>query len=322
MDGFLKSKRLYMLFVLPFLVAAIALLGEYFPGAPIDTVEVRGCIDLDFIHSLDKVWLSVIGGVAMLGVAYAIFFINSVFKLFDQHTTLPSLIYVLLTSGIMVSHGFDHLLMAVFITALAVARLQSAICYTKSNRALFDFGALVMLAIFIYPKFVLLLAWALCVLFFSGRSTLKDIVALLLGQATLLFLLVFWCFWTDSLAALPDRFMESLRVGEYIHRLPVVELVRLGMLLPILLAALSRLSARYPVMTVSQRRGLLSLVSMLVFIVLTLLVVPGNYYDFMYLLALPLSFIYAHFFITNRQPLTGNLFFLLLLAACSLTYFI
>lgn len=309
-----------MLFVLPFLVMAIAFFSGYFPRATIHTVPVKGVIDIAFLNTLDKLWLAIIGFIVVLGVAYLIFFINEKFKLLHQTTTLPSLIYVLLTSGIMVNLGFDYLLISVFIVALAVERLQTAINDTKSNQVLFDFGALIMLAVAIYPKFVFLVAWAMCVLFFSGRSTLKDIMALLIGLITPVLFLVFYYFWTDRLPLLAQIFVQNLLVGEHIHKLPAIELVRLGMLSFLLLVSLYSLSVKYSVLVVSRRRGILSLVSMLIFLALTLFIVPGNYYDFMYLLSLPLAFIYARYFLTNRFVIFGNLMFILLLSACFLTY--
>ncbi len=311
-----------MLFILPFLVMAIAFVSEYFPDEPVNVVHVKGCINIAFINDLDKFWLTVIGFLAMLGIAYLIFFLNERFKLLYQTTTLPSLIYVLLTSGIMVNLGFDYLLVAVFIVGLATERLQLAINNIKCNHALFDFGALIMLAVAIYPKFVLLVVWAFCVLFFSGRSTLKDIMALLVGFLTPVVFLVFYYFRTDRLALLPDIFVKNLWVGEYIQHLPFIELVRLGMLLLLLLVALYNLSVKYSILIVSHRRGILALVSMLFFLSLTLFFIPGNYYDFMYMIALPLSFIYAQYFLTQRIAILGNVMFALLLCACFLTYLV
>lgn len=109
---------------------------------------------------------------------------NEKYKFLSQTTTLPSLIYILLTSGIMVNLGFDYLLISVFIVSLASGRLQAAINNPQTNSAIYDFGFLITLAVAIYPKFVLLILWAICVLFFSGRSTLKDIMALLFGLVT------------------------------------------------------------------------------------------------------------------------------------------
>ena len=124
-----------MLFVLPFLVMAIAFLSGYFSLESLQSVQVKGVINMAYINQLDKSWLSAIGFVMVLGVAYLIFFLSERFKLLGQTTTLPSLIYILLTSGIMVNVGFDYLLIAVFIVTVAVWKLQMAINDTKSNGA-------------------------------------------------------------------------------------------------------------------------------------------------------------------------------------------
>ena len=184
-----------MLFVLPFLVMAIAFLSGYFSLESLQSVQVKGVINMAYINQLDKSWLSAIGFVMVLGVAYLIFFLSERFKLLGQTTTLPSLIYILLTSGIMVNVGFDYLLIAVFIVTVAVWKLQMAINDTKSNGALYDFGFLIALSVAIYPKFILSIAWAFGVLFFSGRSTLKDIVALWLGILTPVLFIAFYYFW-------------------------------------------------------------------------------------------------------------------------------
>lgn len=322
MNGFLKSKRIYMLFVLPFIVMAISFWGTYVPTVSLQSVEVRGVINIAFLNGLNKTNVAIISFVMVLALAYTIFFVNEKHKFLSQTTTLPSLIYVLLTSGIMVNQGFDYLLISVFIVALGIERLQAAINNIQINSAIYDFGFLIMLAVAIYPKFVLLVLWAICVLFFSGRSTLKDIMALLFGLLTPALFVAFYYFWYDKLTELPLVFMNNLLIGEFIHTLPGIEMVRLGMLLFLFIIALYSIMVNYPVSVVNQRRGILSVVSLLFFLSLTLFVVPGNYYDFMYILALPLSFIYAQYFINNRIALFGNLMFVLLICACFLTYMI
>ncbi|MEG2278024.1 MAG: hypothetical protein RSC80_09400 [Odoribacter sp.] len=311
-----------MLFILPILVLATALCSGYFSLHPLQTIPVKGLINVPYIDGLNKISLSIAGFVLVVLLAFMIFFISERFKLLSQTTTLPSLIYVLLVSGIMINIGFDYLLIAVFVVALAVERLQRAIDLSKSNAALFDFGFLILLAVAIYPKLIFLILWALCVIFFSGRTTLKDLVALCIGLLTPLLLILFYYFWVDRLDQFMNLFMNNLLMGEFMYQLPLIELIRLGMLFLLLLVALYHLSTKYPLLMVNQRRGLLSLVSMLLFLVLTLFLIPGNLYNFMYMLALPLSFIYAQYFITSRVIAFSNLMFIWLLSACFLIYLV
>lgn len=311
-----------MLFILPLIVVAMAFVSRLYPQQPVESVTVRGVINFPFLGRINEEWRPFVGFILILGLAYMVFFISERFKLLAQTTTLPSFIYILLTSGIMVNLGFDALLISVFLVALAIGRLQMAINDLKSNRTLYDFGCLVMLAVAIYPKFILLLFWAFGVLFFSGRSTLKDIMALWLGWITPVLFIAFYYFWNDQLEQLPVIFTSNLLVGTFIHDLPTIELIRLGMLVFLLLVALFRLSTKYSILVVSQRRGILSLVSLLIFLSLTFLIIPGNYYDFMYIFGLPLSFLYAYYFINSRMVIMCNLMFIFLLGACFLTYLI
>ena len=50
-----------MLFVLPFLVMAIAFLSGYFSLESLQSVQVKGVINMAYINQLDKSWLSAIG---------------------------------------------------------------------------------------------------------------------------------------------------------------------------------------------------------------------------------------------------------------------
>ena len=55
-----------MLFVLPFLVMAIAFLSGYFSLESLQSVQVKGVINMAYINQLDKFWLSVIGCVSII----------------------------------------------------------------------------------------------------------------------------------------------------------------------------------------------------------------------------------------------------------------
>ena len=311
-----------MLFLLPLVAAAIVVLGHFMGADGLPGVMVGGLLNLQCLDDMNPLGRVLTGIGGMLVVAYLIFIVNNVFRLLYQRTTLPALIYVLLTAGMVMSLHSCNFMVAILLMVLAFVRLLMAVNEARSNAPLFDFGLLMTLAVVFYPKLVVMLLWTMCVPMFSGRSTLRDFSALLTGMMTTGLFVVFGAFWTDQLAILPQVFTENLLSGEFVDQLPHVEVVRLGMLLPLLLIALWELFARYPAMTVSQRRGLLALVSMMLFMVINLLAVPGNYVDYMYMLAFPLSFIYAFYFISQRLVWIGNVMFFLLLGACFLNCFI
>lgn len=320
-SNFLKSKRLYMLFVLPFIVMAISFLSYHVQKSFSSTSRLQGVINISYINELDPTITMVLGFVMVLALAYLMFFINERYKFLSQTTTLPSFIYVLMTSGLILSIGFSYLLISVFLSAIALSGLQRAINDTKSNNSIYNFAFFISLAVLIYPKFILLVLWAICVLFFSGRSTMKDISALLLGLLTPVMFVAFYYFWTDHLEELPLVFSDTILSGVFLRNIPILEQVQLGTLLLLLLVSLSTILTYYPVSVVNQRRGILSVVSMLIFLCLTMFLIPGIEVDFVYMLALPLSYIYAQYFLTHRVQFVGNLMFILLVASCFLAYF-
>lgn len=312
-----------MLWALPFIVMGMLFAGNYLPLDNGDGIFDKGFVDMVLFSRWERGGLVIASSVAVLGAAYLIFFISEKFRLLQQTTVLPSLLFVLLVSPGKKEVGVIGLLVAVCIVTLAVERLQASIRELRKNAVLFNFGALVVLAVLLHPKLVGLILWALCVPLFSGRSTLKDMMALLFGMLTpivFLVFLVFFYFGTDSLASLPVVFADRLLGADCLHRLSPIGGVRWGILAVVFFMALFNFSSRYPALTVRQRRGMLAMLSMLFFLVLALFVVPGGWYYFSYIVALPLSFLYAQFFLTQRSAWFGNLTFVLLLVTCLLAY--
>lgn len=315
-NRFLKSKKLFMLFVLPFLAAGLILLNYSGIENFLSLEKGKEVLPIGWA-GISPLASAVISGSLVLLQAYCMFAVNARYKFLTQTTTLPALCYVLLTASIIgMPEGNFGLQIAVFWVAWAYAGLSGAIHDSQSNSPLFNLGFFCCLAVLFYPKAVLLLAWGFGVLFFSGRSTLKDITALLLGILTPLFFVAFYYFWTDSLGELPGRFREAIVSGVYLRELSVDEMVRFGCLLILLLLSLYNVVNAYSALIVSQRRGLLSLLSMLFFLVLNIFVIPGITPDFMYLLAFPLAYLYSQYFITYRRHWIGDVVFLLFLVGC------
>ena len=76
MNRFLKSKRLYLLPVLPFLVVALVVLHRFLPGAMQSAVPVAG-----YLGWLPGWWKEVVEAGLLLWVVYFIFYIVRQFRL-------------------------------------------------------------------------------------------------------------------------------------------------------------------------------------------------------------------------------------------------
>lgn len=317
-DRFLKSKKLYMLFLLPFIAVALAVVYFYAAGYENQPAGAETMFPLGFIGNMSVEGAVTGGFIALLLFAYLLFFLNVKYKFLSQLTALPSLIYVLLTAALIPVYGMGYLHVALFLLMLGFGSLQTAILDSQSNSPIFNLGFFVACAVLVYPKFILMALWALCVLFFSARSSIKDVVALLLGVATALFFSLFYYFWTDHLSDFIPAFREHLLSGEFLTSLTRAEWIRVGILLLLSLVSLLKIVSYYPVFLVNQRRGIASVISLFFFLGLTVFVIPGIRMDFAYILAWPLAYLYAQYFILQRFGWLNDLFFLLLLLSCFL----
>lgn len=315
-ERFLKSKKLYALFLLPFVAVTLAVINFYTVDGVAQPDDAATMFPLRVVGNM-SVEEAVIGGfVGVLLLAYLLFFLNARYKFLSQSTVLPSFIYILLTAGLIPVYGISYLHMALLLLMIGFGGLQAAILDFKSNGSVFNLGFFVCSAVVIYPKFILMALWAVCVLFFSGRSTVKDVIALLLGFATVLFFTLFGYFWTERLSDFMPVFRNHLLSGEFLKSFTWYDTLRLGILLLLLLFSLVKIISYYPVSVVNQRRGIASLISLLFFLGLTLFLIPGIQMNFTYALSWPLAYLYAQYFILQRSGWISDLFFLLLVFSC------
>lgn len=240
-----------MLFILPLVVAIAGVCHFYFGRNLPEGIATQGLIPSDVVACIRPEGKAYIICLFTLGIAYFLFFINAWYKFLAQQTTLPAVIYVLLTFGLIVQGTFSWILFFTFFISLAFIGLLGAINNTKSNRFIFNFGFWIAWTVLFYPKFILLVLWAFCVLFFSGRSTLKDIMALLIGILTPVYFTFFYYYWTDQLNEFFSLFKDNLLEGEYLRQLTIFQIVRYGTLLFLLFISLYYITVYYPVSMVS-----------------------------------------------------------------------
>lgn len=309
-----------MLYLLPFILAAIAFLHFSFGMDEGIVCREDGIISFPFLNGNQHLlWLRGMGMFGLLCLAFLIFFIADRYKFLSRITALPALIYALLTAGLVCRYGVNNYLLAAFCSVLAVSRLQSAIVHTKSNAPVFGFGLFTCLAVLLCPKLVMLLLWAIVVLPFSGRANIKDLSALLIGFLTALLFTAAYYFWTDQLSEAPDIFMKALQTGEGFWKLMPDKLAAYVVFGILIVISLHNVIVNYPTAIVSQRRGIFAMLSMLLFAGSTLFFVPFNCHGIMLILAIPLSYLFSQYFISHRTRWLGNVLFVLLLVACVVT---
>ncbi|WP_251622042.1 hypothetical protein [Odoribacter lunatus] len=307
---------------MPFI--AVALVAWHFYGDTLSFVQPEGLESMfplrviDYLRGEERVISGLVGGLAM---TYCLFVLNAKYKFLQQTTALPSLIYLFLIAWLLPVYGVDYLFIASLLLMIGFGELQGAILKTQFNTTLFNFGFLVSSAIVVYPKFVLLFLWAVCAMFVSGRSTVRDVMALLLGFVTVLFFALFGYWWMGNWSDFVPVFKNILLSGEFVETFSKKELVGAGILSFLLLLSLLKVIGYNSLFVVNQRRGMLSLLFLFFFLSLTIFIIPGIQPNILYLLACPIAYFYAQYFILKRTGWVSDLFFILFLFSCLLSLF-
>ncbi|MDR0766554.1 MAG: hypothetical protein LBF09_06435 [Odoribacteraceae bacterium] len=315
-EQIIQTRRLPLLFLLPFLLAGIIAAYRYTGEIPRVCHAETGIL-LSFLDKYrDARWLFWSGAAWLLLLSYLLFFISDRREVFSRATALTAFIYLILSAGVFCHHGTCAHVIAALPVVLALSRLQLVITRLNSNAPLFDFGLLIVFPVLFCPKLVLLLPWAISVLPLSGRTTLRDVMALFLGFFTALLLVSAYFFLFDDWEGARERFMNTLRAGEWpdyhFHPRTWVAIV---LLVAVTLVAVSHALTRTLHEIVSRRRGLLSIISLSFFLGGTFFLVPLHCHAFLFILFIPLSYLHASYLVAYGGRWTGRLVFLALVTA-------
>ena len=318
----IKAQYTYMLLLHPLVMAVTVFLYHYL-GGEVSYCGGDGLIRFPFLENLSgRTGMIALGTGLLLLLSYLLFFISDRYKSLSVSTVFPALFYSFLSIGVLCRYGFNSYLIAAFMVVLAIFRLFHAIIKTNSNAALFDFGLMIIVAVLICPKLVLLIPWAILVLPFSGRATLKDMMALFVGFIVPLIFVGGYYWQAGQLETVSSLFTGSLFAGvEFTALIQRRLAVMLTLFLLVLLSFIQGMM-HTSTLIVSQRRLFFSMLSLLLFLAGTLVVLPFSCMGFWYVLFVPLSYLYASYFTTSCRSRWMSLNAFLLLLAGGVLMFI
>ena len=144
------------------------------------------------------------------------------------------------------------------------------------------------------------------------------IFILFIGIFSALFFTGCYYFLTDRLATLPNVFVQALMGGQVFWKIMPEKMVAFVAIGVLIIVSLYNVVVNYPMAIVAQRRGMLSMLSMLLFVGSSLFFIPFNCHGITLITAIPLSYMFTQYFISHRTRWLGNVLFLLFIAACVL----
>lgn len=110
--------------------------------------------------------------------------------------------------------------------------------------------------------------------------------------------------------------MKTLTSGQSFWSIMPEKVVFFVMMGILIIVSLYNVMVNYPTAIVSQRRGMLSMLSMLLFLGSSLFFIPFNCHGITLITAIPLSYMFTQYFISHRTRWLGNVLFLLFIIAC------
>lgn len=308
-------KNRYTLYLLPLVLTVLALLYHFL--GTVAPAPDAGVIPMGtWLSTLSSDGSRAVGVLLLLLVSYLLFFVAERYHFLSVRTVLPAVLYSLLGIGWICRIGVSSHLPAALFLVLALARLLESIRLSHKNGPLFDIGWWVMLAVLISPEASLLILWALVSVPLSGRATLKDLTALLIGLLTPLIGVLGYAHFFGSGEEIWQRFLATFTGYPFAWRYDLEWILPAAMLL----LAIGRAFAFSATLAVSQRRGLFSVVFLLFFLVATFFVLPVSHPGFLALVFVPAAYLLSYYFVTDRSRWLGILLFCLLLLYCLWMY--
>lgn len=263
--------------------------------------------------------VSVLGSniLAMVLVVLLAFFIlklNTSYSFIRVRSFLPSITFVLITSGVTALHCLHPVYFGALFLLLAANRIFAAYEKDQVNSNAFDSGFFIGLGSLFYFNLIFFfpMVWIGFMLIRKNpewRNFVLPIIGLLLPW---LYTFSFY-FLTDSLPLLGNTIVQNVMspVSLLDAALPIK--IYLGLLIFLTLVGSFFLVAQMDEKKVSSRKYFQIFFVIFIISMLVLLLVPSASQEMLILLAIPLSFLLANYLIFMRRQFWGNLFVYLLI---------
>ncbi|MFV0375725.1 MAG: DUF6427 family protein [Mangrovibacterium sp.] len=314
---FLKNNQAYHFVTIPLMVAGLWFRAYLYPEL------------YPFYNGEDQMPLyqlvSKIGSVSVLGsnilamvlavlLAFFILKLNTSYSFIRVRSFLPSIIFVLIASGVTSLHCLHPVYFGALFLLLAANRIFGAYEKDQVNRNAFDAGFYIGLGSLFYFNLIFFfpMVWIGFMLIRKNpewRNFVIPIVGILIPW---LYAFSFY-FLTDSLPELGTNIVRNVvsPVNLFDAGLPIK--IYLGLLIFLTLLGSFFLVAQMEEKKVSSRKYFQIFFVIFIISMLVLLLIPSASQEMLIVIAIPLSFLFANYLIFMRRQFWGNLFIYLLI---------
>lgn len=317
-----KTKQPYLLFFLPFIIAAFW--GRWFMNPQVnwdvDTLMPLSALLLNSFEHLPVV-VGLVTILSILFTSYGLFYINERYQILRKGSNLPSLIYLLLVSALSSCVGFNPVVFAAFFMLIAFERLLYSYNNHRSISAVFDVGLAIGTATGFYLYSGAFLVFGIIGLIMINRIGIREFFALIIGFVLPAIFIGTYYYCTDAMPVLIEKINFNLTEGLSSMDFNIHHWIFIALVAFLYIVSLAGMFLRNPLREIFETKFFVLLFWLtLLGLALPLLLFPQGV-EIVFIINIAVAFFISRYFVVQRHSWLGDFFLLLFLAAVVLLQF-
>ena len=313
---FSKSNSIGMIFFLPLLV--ILLWSDIFMGGQENFVPLpysMPAYSLIMRFLTNTVASSVLALILIIIQAFYLIYVNKVYNFISQRTYLISLLFVLISSAFLNLHYLHPAIIANIFILLTFVEIFSSYLKPKAYHASFNSGFLVAIAGLFYVNANFLLFFVFTSLMVLRNFNWREWMAVIIGFGTPYIITLFIYYYTDSWMSL--RIILYAIIHYYSPKLvwPLPYYIFSALLFFVGTLSILKLSTTYSNNKISTRNYFSLFTILLIILLLIFIISPFASIELIVIIAIPLSYLIANYYLSEANKWLQEFSFILLLGA-------
>ena len=256
---------------------------------------------------------SILALILIIAQAFYLIYINKVYNFISQRTYLTSLLFVLISSAFLNLHYLHPALIANIFILFTFVELFSSYLKPKVYKASFNSGFLIAIAGLFYINANFLLLFVFISLIFLRGFNWREWIAVIIGFMMPYFFTSFLYYYTDNWDSL--QIIGNMITNYHSPKLiwPLSYYIFTAILFLIGSISIFKLSTTYSNNKISTRNYFSLFTILLIILLLIFLISPFASIELIVIIAIPLSYLMANYYLSRANRWIQEISFLLLL---------
>lgn len=241
------------------------------------------------------------GFILLLSISFFLNHLNTKFILIPERTYMPSIIYIVIVSGILINKDLSPAMPAAFFLLVAIDRLLELYRIEKLSYNSFDAGLLIGLASLFYFNIIFFLIFIWVALATLRQSYWREWVYPIMGVSVPYILMFSIYYLTDRDFNTINNIVKENFSSHVKINISIMQNITLGYMAFLIILASNHMIKSYPSTKILPRKAFnLFFMAFLISVVIGFFI-SFTSYDMVLIGGLPLSFLISHYFVTSRK---------------------